>query len=237
MFNLDTVPEVNIKESTYGSINVIYNKERFTYLLYNDGIQWMGFDRHSNKEIKEMYSSYDLAYGNVLISGLGFGILALWLASKPEVKSITVAEVSEDVVGLFLKNNTLPDKIKIIVQDISKYTTKEKYDCIFLDHYEDQPYMWRLENMKKIVKAIPNHTIFWAWALEAMYCFYSYGLSKELLEGPFLYYNNVDFSTNWEKFKSETLNISTCPNLSPKKINEYVYTYYDRIGYTPLYKE
>ena len=40
----------------------------------------------------------------------------------------------------------------------------------------------------------------------------------ELVEGK-------DFSEYWEKFREKTLNISTVPTLTSKKINEYIYTY------------
>ena len=106
MFDLTTVPQVTIKEINYKDIDVVKESDRpQTYKLFNKGIQWMYLDKYTNKEIKEFYSSYDMAYGDVVISGFGFGILACWLASKPEVTSVTVLEMSQDVYDIFLMNN------------------------------------------------------------------------------------------------------------------------------------
>ena len=111
MFDLRTVPEVVIKAITYNDVDIVKDLNRpNTYRLFNKGLQWNLLDRYTNKQIKEMYSSYDMAYGDVIISGFGFGILACWLASKPEVTSVTVLEVSQDVYDVFLMNNELPDK-------------------------------------------------------------------------------------------------------------------------------
>jgi hypothetical protein len=86
VYNSKDVPKVKIEVASKGDMEIsVYNKQ---YLLYRNGKRENFLDAKTNKSIKEMYSSYDLAYGDVLISGLGFGHLALWVANKPEVKSI-----------------------------------------------------------------------------------------------------------------------------------------------------
>jgi spermidine synthase len=106
MFDLKTVPQVVIKEISYNDIDIVLDPTRpKTYRLLNKGNQWMMFDKYTNKELKEFYSQYDMAYGDVLVSGLGFGALSCWLASKPEVTSVTVLEISQDVYDIFLMNN------------------------------------------------------------------------------------------------------------------------------------
>lgn len=108
-----------IKQSITGRAKIIEYKNM--YRLYIGAKQWMALDMNNKNEINEFYSSYDLSYGDVLLSGLGFGILAQWIASKPEVKSVTVVEFSQDVVDMFLKNNKLHEKIKLVVEDIGLY--------------------------------------------------------------------------------------------------------------------
>ena len=233
MFNLETVPEVLIKEISYNDIDIVKEPNRpNSYRLYNKGLQWMILDKYTNKEIKEMYSSYDLAYGDVVISGFGFGVLACWIASKPEVTSVTVLEMSQDVYDIFLMNNKLPDKVNVIITDASEYKTDKHFDCLFLDHYEKNTSDWIFRDVQKIVKNMPNHDIFWFWSLEERYAKAMFNISQEQLLQTFLWDFCVDFYVQYDEFKNNFLNIKTLPDLDKDKFNEYMYTYSDRLGYS-----
>lgn len=231
MFNIETVPKFLVKEEQYKSIDIVKNNP-FTYVLYCNGHKWMTHDQHSYREIKEMYSSYDMAYGDVVISGLGFGILSLWLCSKDSVKSVTVYEISADLIDVFIKNNDVPEKLIIKNLDINLLKTDEEYDCLFLDHYEQQQLSWRLKNMTEIANKIPNHKVFWAWSIEEIYVKFMYELTDEQLFGSFLYSNPINFFDKWEFFRSNFLQIKTLLNLDFEKLNDYIYTYYDRPGHS-----
>lgn len=230
MFDLSTVPDINLKEMSYKDIDIVSFYGPNTFYLLNKGIMWMGLNKNTNKQIKEFYSQYDLAYGDVLLTGFGFGILASWLASKPEVTSVTVVEISQDIVDVFLQNNTLNEKIKVIIADASEYKTDQHFDCLFLDHYEIQYEGWVLNDMKNVSKNIPNHTVFWAWSIENRLCWPGDNPSREdMLHGKILDHASVDFYPLYNKFKNLIVNIPTLPYLDSKKINEYVYTYFDKI--------
>jgi hypothetical protein len=231
VFDLSTLPKLEIEEAKLNGIEIV---RVFPHVLslFNKGNQWMVVDQHTNQEVKELYSSYDLAYGDVLISGLGFGILATWIASKPEVNSVTVVEVSPEIIELYKKKN-LHIKINIINTDIHMFTSDNHYDCFFLDHYEMERFEWRLKDIQELSSKI-NHDVLWAWSLEEIYANMSYNLSTYDLRGTHLFNTRVNFYTNWSYFTSTTLKIPTLPKLSEVKINEYVYTYFDRIGYTPM---
>jgi CRISPR/Cas system CMR-associated protein Cmr5 small subunit len=222
-FDVNTIPKIRLTEKSINNVSII-KKFNSIYFLYRDGKQEMQLDLQTNKEIKEMYSSYDLAYGKILMSGLGFGILALWLSKKQEVKSIHILEISQEVVDIFLSKNTLPDNVTIEIADASKYKTDEYYDCILVDHYEIIHYKNQIKDMKKVAKNIPNHKLFWSWNIETVYTsalynkYIPYQGDNKLIEGE-------DFSGNWEEFRKKTLNIPTVPALTPEKINEYIYTY------------
>lgn len=231
MFDYNTLPKVVIKEDSIGEIEVVKTSPR-AFALYNRGLQWMVVDTHTNKEVKELYSSYDLAYGDVILTGLGFGILASWLCEKESVKSVTAIEISKDVIELFKKHNTLSKKLTIINEDANTFLTSTKYDCLFLDHYEHERFDWRIKNMKSISKNIP-HEVFWAWSLEEMYARTMYDLNATQLNQTLLYFTPYEFQGLWSSFNSKVLEIPTVPNLTDTKINEYVYTYFDRLGYTP----
>ena len=232
MFDLKTVPQVVIEKISYNDIDIIQDSHRpKTYRLLNRGNQWMMLDMYTNKEIKELYSSYDMAYGDVLISGFGFGVLACWLASKPEVTSVTVLEMSKDVYDIFLMNNRLPDKINIIIADACEYKTDKHFDCLFLDHYEKNSTDWVFRNVRKIAKNLPNHDILWFWSLEEKYAEVMFDIPKDELIKTVLWHNYVDFYVKYNEFKN-ILDIKTLPELSRDKFNDYIYTYCDRLGYS-----
>jgi spermidine synthase len=147
-YNIKTVPFFTVKEKSFGSVDIIDHGSHFA--LYNNGDVWMSYEKGGDTEIRQMYSSYDLAYGDVLISGLGFGILALWLCSKPEVDSVTVVEISEDVIKLFKESNECPKKLTIINDNMVEYNTDKKYDVLLLDHYERQSFDWRIKDINRI---------------------------------------------------------------------------------------
>jgi hypothetical protein len=233
MFDIGTFPKVNIKEVEYNdiSIKLLPNRPK-TYALFNKGARWCFYDAYTNHELKEMYSSYDLAHGKVLISGFGFGLLASWLASKPEVESVTVIEYSKDIYDVFLQNNTLPEKVKVIICDASEYKTDEFFDCILLDHYEQETTDWVFKDIKKISKNVPNHNLIWAWSLEEKYVQTVFNISSFDLSKTLLWEQYFDFYSRYEHFKKNVLSIPTLPKFKKNKLNEYILTYFDRIGYS-----
>jgi hypothetical protein len=228
-YSLDSVPHFVVKEASCGSVDIVDHGDYFA--LYNNGDRWMVYNKDKDFEIKEMYSSYDLAYGNVLVSGLGFGILALWLCSKPEVDSVTVIEMSEDVIKLFKDSNIVPEKLTIINDNMITYNTDKEYDVLLLDHYERQTFDWRIKDIKRICSRI-NHKYFWAWSLEGMYLFKMYpNKMKEdnLNIYNYLYESEKNLGVLWndfiDKFFPEEVKSKSLPN---DKINQYLYHYFHR---------
>lgn len=76
------------------------------------------------------------AKGDVLICGLGIGLVIMPLLNNKEIKSITVIEKYQDVIDCVLpqiKPYDTEDKLNVICQDCFEFTTKEKYDTIFID--------------------------------------------------------------------------------------------------------
>ena len=157
LYDFKSVPSFAIKQMSSGPIDIIDKGDHF--VLYNNGDRWMVYNKGSDKEIKELYSSYDLAHGDVLVSGLGFGILSLWLCSKPTVESVTVVEISEDVIKIFKELNDIPNNLTIINDSMINYQTDKHYDSLLLDHYERQDYAWRLKDISKIAKRIKHKNI------------------------------------------------------------------------------
>ena len=76
------------------------------------------------------------AAGNVLIAGLGIGMLLTLLPSKPSVTRITVLEKSKtliDLVGPYYDN----PMIDIVHADVFEWETTEKFDTIYFDIWSD----------------------------------------------------------------------------------------------------
>jgi predicted RNA methylase len=148
--------------------NTIIKREEVSYALIVDGVEWMRFD-DSYISREQLYTCYDLAYGKVLLTGFGFGVLADWVASKDNVREVHVIEKYPDVIECFLKNNKMPNKVKVIIADASEYRSGESYDCIFIDHYEILPLSEVSKEICKVSKNIPNYSVIWGWQMEEIY--------------------------------------------------------------------
>ena len=226
MYDAKSVPSFFIKAGSSGNIKIVEMGKGF--VLCEGSEFWMNSPKNNDSVIKQMYSSYDLAYGNVLVSGLGFGILALWLCSKPEVLSVTVVEFSEDVIKLFKDSNSIPDKLNIVNMDIRNYNTDTEYDAMLLDHYEKENFDFILDDIEKISSKI-KHKNMWAWPLEEMYLFKMYANENHRVVHDLVDKCDKDFSLLWNDFvdtffpKEEMLK-----NISNQKLNEYIYTYFSK---------
>lgn len=73
------------------------------------------------------------AYGDVLIGGLGIGMIILAIQDEPEIKSITVIESNKNVIDAILPQLPINDKVQVINSDVFTYKPKQKFDCIYMD--------------------------------------------------------------------------------------------------------
>lgn len=94
-------------------------------------------ERSSNYEVVRQ------ARGEVLIAGLGVGLILIPILAKPEVKAVTVVERYKgviDLVGPPLQSVPGADKLTIIEADILEYKVLpkgRKWDCIYFDIWPD----------------------------------------------------------------------------------------------------
>lgn len=84
-------------------------------------------------ELRTNWSFCKKAHGDVLIGGLGIGLILLEIQSKPNINTITVVEKYQEVIELVGKQLPLSSKVNIINDDIFTYKPEQKYDCIYLD--------------------------------------------------------------------------------------------------------
>lgn len=199
---------------TYNSARIY--KENSEYLLTVNNERWLVYDYERHGSEKEFSSSYDVAYGECILSGLGLGILPEMLVNKPEVKSITVYENNKDVIEInkligfdsIKKINIIHDKIEN-VKDI-------KCDCLLLDHYEFESDEYILNNVKQINDAIKPKTV-WFWRAESI-------IYKAYIDSK-LGSNISNFNEMYQAWKKQS-GISNLPDLSKNKIEFYMNSYY-----------
>lgn len=92
-------------------------------------------------EIRDHLGAINKACGNVLINGLGLGVVLQAMARKPEVTAITVIEQSSDVIALVAPyyQAMFGDKINIIQADAYEYKPPKgsRFDVAWHDIWDD----------------------------------------------------------------------------------------------------
>jgi len=106
-------------------------------LYYNSGDVMMSdtpMERNTNRHF------VNSANGDVLIFGLGLGLIVLPLLDCDDVKSITVIELHQDLIDLvspFLKKHDKHDKLTVVQGDCFEYHNQvpkeKKFDCVYGD--------------------------------------------------------------------------------------------------------
>lgn len=111
------------------------------------------------------------AKGKVVTFGLGLGYYAYMASEKSEVESVTVVELSEEVIALF-KKHILPqmpnrDKIKIVNCDAFEYAEKimpsEGFDLAFVDTWRDASDGAPMYEKMKALEHLSPNTKFMYW--------------------------------------------------------------------------
>ena len=76
-------------------------------------------------------------HGDVLIGGLGLGIMPKILQELPRVTSVTIIEKESEVISLVEDQLGLPRHIEVIKADVFEWRPKKTYDVIYLDIWRD----------------------------------------------------------------------------------------------------
>jgi hypothetical protein len=108
--------------------------------LFVGGVLWMS---DTPDERRDHAWALQQARGDVLIGGLGLGMVALGCALKENVDSVTVLETNQDVIGLVVPKlrsalaeaGKDPDKLNVICADAFKWKPQrgQLFDCIWMD--------------------------------------------------------------------------------------------------------
>lgn len=110
--------------------------------ILEDGNEWMTL---TPVDLDTCDEAIEAAHGRVVTFGLGLGYYAYMAARKDNVESVTVVELSPNVIRLF-KKHILPrmecrDKIRIVNADAFQYAEEtmpsEGFDVAFVDTWRD----------------------------------------------------------------------------------------------------
>ena len=177
------------------------------YKLTIDGKQWMTYSPNGLSQEKEFASSVDLAYGKCVLSGLGLGILPGMLLKNPKVTSITVYEVSKQVIEMNRTYGESFKKIKVINQSIRDARNIE-CDCLLLDHYEHESDEYIVDDVSEISHN-NNAKCIWFWRAEPMIAHFK-DMSK-----------SDSIQRAYEAWAAST-GIRNLPNLTEQQLNYYI---------------
>lgn len=185
------------------------------YRLTVNGAEWMSYNTYLQPQPQtiELFSHWDLAYGDCILSGLGLGLIANWIAEKPEVTSVKVYEISEDIITLNSLHNTLHEKIQIINAPIQE-ARNESCNCLLLDHYEKEDDITIYLDVRTIANTIPCDLV-WFWRCEPAiikWIFISRNVTKMELSHFMMLYKH------WKQYVA----IPKLPDLTEAKLLEYL---------------
>jgi hypothetical protein len=117
---------------------VVYDHATTWHRLKYDGGEWM-----TDLPIEQQQHRSCLApiRGHVLVGGLGLGLAANWLAQRDSVESVTVVEISKDVVSLVEKHLRDPRGIvRVVRANLLTYLKAEAgnqcFDWAFYDIWQ-----------------------------------------------------------------------------------------------------
>lgn len=119
-----------------------FSKNVFFPSVYEGDMPWVSV---CPSEINSMSIDVDKAEGRCLILGLGLGYYPYVISRMDKVKSITVVDISEKIIGLFEKY-ILPqfehkEKIRLVHADaieFMKTVERDEYDFCYADIWEGQ---------------------------------------------------------------------------------------------------
>lgn len=119
-------------------------------------------------EIRTNSEFMNEAFGDVMIVGLGLGIILFEIAKKPNVNSITVIEKNSDLIDLIkpILPHYIKNKLTIINGDIYDIDIKEKFDSLYFDIWntiKGDNYPQMKELTKKFRKNRNKNSILMHW--------------------------------------------------------------------------
>ncbi len=187
-----------------GPVDVL--EDQGVYRLFVDGNKWLYYDSSTRQAALELIAHVDLAYGDVVTTGLGLGLREQLLLANPNVSSIRVVEQSQDLIDFHQQNSRWINdpKITVINADANEYTAQ--CDVLLLDHYEQERIGVIVDSVRKVADNIQCRLL-WFWPLESQIIFRSTKRALTLLES----YLSL----------RQDINVAQLPDLTAEQLRHY----------------
>lgn len=148
---------------TSGDTELIVNENHIS--LSENGQSWMGLSLTTKWQANEFIFELSEANGICITTGLGLGVVQTLLLKNPKVTKVVVYEKNKNVINIFhqlvSKNKFDISKLEIIhfnadnIQNVS-------CDCMFLDHFEQEPNNEIVDRVKNISEK-NTCNLLWYW--------------------------------------------------------------------------
>ena len=119
-------------------------------------------------EYNEHQWLWDNATGDVLIGGLGIGMCHQPLIDNPNVTSVTIVEIAQDVVDLVWDSCAKDETFTLVLDDFETWTPPEdsSFDTVWADTWLIDNPLEHSEYKQRIETNYQNYTDnigFWSW--------------------------------------------------------------------------
>lgn len=204
----------------YGNVQIVSrgSANEIMQLCVNNE-DWMVYNTQTHAQAYEFFSHYFLAHGNVVTTGLGFGIRESWLATKDQITSLDVIERSKDLINYHSEHNA------DLLKDITVHHENARYiklscDVLLLDHYEKESSYQILEDVKNIHNRV-DCKILWFWPFERIIMREYQTLTERLGKTCSILdaYNNI----------CEKHQFTKMPTLNRETLNMFCFMYYSKL--------
>ena len=125
-----------------GNIGEIYKNEiqigKEYLFLYHKGLEKTMMSNHESETITNQ-KFIDSAKGDVLIFGLGLGLIVFPLLKEIGIRRILIVELDEgliDMISPIIRFQDSSRKVEIVKGDCFSWETPEKFDTIYFDIWE-----------------------------------------------------------------------------------------------------
>ena len=116
-------------------------------VFYIDGKVWMSI---TPMEVESHFIPIDCALGTVGVAGLGIGYYVQRILEKEDVDSVTVFELDQDVIDLYLEVFGDHPKLSIIQGDVLETCKDHEFDWFYNDIYGEMFEDSAFEHMKTL---------------------------------------------------------------------------------------
>lgn len=167
--------------TTPGKYVRLYRKTGFKNVVMSDTLH----EQRTNREIVAG------AEGDVLIAGFGIGMILVPILLKPEVKTVTVIEISEEVPKMVLSYLPNKEKLRVIYSDIMDWKPPkgQMWDVIYFDIW-DHISADNYEQMKTLHRRFGRKKRIWMGSWCEDYCRKAYKTARREAKEWELYFGN-----------------------------------------------